>query len=332
MMLDVARAAAHPPPMHTPRVALLAALLAAGCRSDPGASTGVTSGGLCEEGCTCQVDDDCGEGLVCASRMCVPALGDSSGESSSSGSTESESPSGGTTSTPSDDSTSGGEAGSSGEAGETTAESTETSGSGSSSSTPTMNACGDGMVDDGEACDDGNLEPGDGCDAVCDWEPWQHEGVAHDVPVADLRGWELCWSGTYEAGALVSGITTACNGDHLLLACRPTDSDVLTVAAHAPREDVLFPVDYGAGERHESNGVNWYWSPSSNIEGFAPSGDTSPCELNGDGVQPDHMCWLNADDVPLTFLAGARCGTVDVDDASDWSRVVFQISGPHHTP
>lgn len=40
-------------------------------------------------------------------------------------------------------------------------------------------------------------------------------------------------------GTLPSAIEKACAGDHVMVACRSTGSDKLTLAAHAPRDDVF---------------------------------------------------------------------------------------------
>lgn len=308
---------------------LLAALLATltACSGEGPGTSAETSSLVCSaEGCTCKADATCDEGLWCVQQTCTPT-GDgsesgspSTGDGTSSDADGSESSSAGPASTSGADESTGPETtaptSTTGETSETSAE---------SSSTGDAPACGDGELNPGEECDDGNFENDDGCNGICELERWEHVGVAHDVLVDKLFGWELCWSGDYGAGDLVSDVTDACDGDHLMMACRMKGSDTLTVAAHAPREDVLWPIAYGEGERHAANGVNWYWAPDWNIEGFSPGDDPSGCDPNGDGIQPDHVCWLNADDEPLTFQVGARCGLNDInsDEAALWERVMF---------
>lgn len=244
------------------------------------------------EGCPCAENNSCGPDLVCASLVCV-----SPGDSSSSGSEP------GSSSTTGDAGTGGSGTESMGEA--------SASSSGNSS---------------GDSSSGGETGESSSSSSTGGVERWSHEGVAKNVAVADLVGWELCWSDSYGAGKTVASITAACQGDHLMMACRPTSGDKLTVAAHAPREDVLFPVDYGAGERHEANGVNWYWSPTSNIEGFAPAGNVEFCDGNIDGIQSDFLCWINADDEPLTFQIGLRCSynVLNADQAQSWERIMLQ--------
>jgi len=187
----------------------------------------------------------------------------------------------------------------------------------------TVAVCGDGVVHVGtEQCDDGNDIDGDGCDSC--QSVWEHVGVAHDVPEVDLIGWEPCWTDTYESGSLVSGILNSCVGDHILLACRPIGSFALSLAAHAPRADVFFEpqVNYPANERHAANGVNWYWSPSYNMIGFAPLGNLQSCSLQGESEQ---MCWEVGGD-PKILLVGDRCGADAIGPIGDesWERLAFQ--------
>lgn len=308
------------------RPAILLILIAAACSrsGSDDTSAGSSETGCSGEGCVCEVDDDCDDGLVCASRTCTPSAGgevsSSGGESSSTGSEAGDSEA--DTSTGGDDTSSGGSSGS-------TSSSTSTATTDESSSgTTEPAACGDGEVNaKGEECDDGNLADGDGCDAMCKLEPWQHEGVAHDVPVADLYGWTQCWSDDYSGTneKVVVSLAASCDKAQLLFACTPIGSDTLTLAAHAAREDVLFPVDYSQGERHTANGVAWYWSPVDNYVGYGPAGNMTPCGADG---EDDQLCWYvsggNPDD---TFSFGGRCGAklgFTDDEAPMWQRLVFE--------
>lgn len=192
----------------------------------------------------------------------------------------------------------------------------------------TAASCGDGNLWAGvEECDDGNTKPGDGCSETCSLERWSHVGVAHDVPVADLHLWEPepCWSSTYEAGPLLAGVSESCQGDHLLVACRPAGADTLTLAAHAPRASVFAEVNYKLGERTQVNGVDFYWSPyAEGVVGFGPPG-AALCY--GQGTNPaDNLCW-KVD--PMHFLDGRQCGKIgaggmSVAQTKAWERVIFQ--------
>lgn len=244
----------------------------------------------------------------------------SSGPSSSEGETSSGDPLGSTGSTsPGDTSTPS--SSSSGSTGSTD----ETSGSGTSS-TGGAPFCGNLEVEAGEECDDGNLADGDGCSALCVVERWTHEGVATDVPLEDLKKWKPCFTSTYEAGPKIQDILDACNGDHILMGCRPVDGTALTVAAHAPRADVFFEpqVNYDKGERHVANGVAWYWAPYYGLIGFEPHLGNDwwyPCSKPD---QVEQMCWL-ADSVQMAI--GYRCGGEVISGAlapPKWLRVAYE--------
>ena len=81
-------------------------------------------------------------------------------------------------------------------------------------------------------------------------------GVANDLHVTALTGWSQCYLDTYDnTGFTTAGVLAACTGDNLMLACRPTGSGVLTVAAHAPRADVTLPT--ALNTPNDANGVGW---------------------------------------------------------------------------
>ncbi len=305
------------------RLYLLAlAFTSAACQPSPAMTSDTGDDSVCEaglEGCPCAGGMACAPGLLCASQICVDDQGGSTGpteESSSEAGNES-------SETGTSSSTTGSTSGSTSSSSSTT--DAVTGDTGDSSTTGIDPFCGDGEVDAGEECDDGNPVAGDGCDA-CAFEPWSHEGVAVDVPEAELHGWEPCWSDTYEAGSLLSQLLESCHGDHVLLACRPLNSSTLSIAAHAPRGDVFFEpeVNYPEGERHHANGVAWYWAPYHGTVGFAPGGNAQACGVDGEDEQ---MCWRVSGNLPLQFSSGRRCGAMlnpDAAESKQWERVAFQ--------
>ena len=184
--------------------------------------------------------------------------------------------------------------------------------------------CGDGKIQAGvEDCDDGNRAPLDGCDAACLVHArWEHAGIATDVPLADLHQWTQCYAAPYAAGGTIAAVTKACTGDHLMMACRAVGSPLLTLAAHAPRADVFYlpEVKYYNGDRHDANGVGWYWAPTSKIMGFAPIGNKTSCLNAG---QDNQLCWYGL--INQSFDSAGRCGsTIAIDaEAKAWERVMF---------
>lgn len=124
---------------------------------------------------------------------------------------------------------------------------------------------------------------------------------------------------------MVSSVADLCSKSELLIACLHLGGDSLTLAAHAPRADVMTPVNYMANERHEANGVAWYWSPNYDHIGFGPAGNTEPCTSEGEVEQ---LCWRTQTvDNVATFTFGRRCGAkygFTDDEAPMWRRVVFE--------
>jgi phage shock protein A len=99
-------------------------------------------------------------------------------------------------------------------------------------------------------------------------------GIQTNLPLASLSGWSVCHTETYATnGKSLSQLQSQCNKAKLMLACRPTGSSTLTVAAYADRADVLFDVGTASTATHQGNGVNWYYN-SSWSWGFAPIGES----------------------------------------------------------
>ena len=171
--------------------------------------------------------------------------------------------------------------------------------------------CGDGELDPGEACDDGNREDGDGCAAWCALEARGGliAGVQHDVAIAAItaRGFRACYTGLYEVGGVpLDDVLAGCAGTQLLIGCRPTGADTLTVAAEGLFEEVTRDVGGGAGAVNPHNGVDFYFSRSASW-GFAPAGggvNRNTCDVV-DEESPDRMCWHTQRDA---FRGGWRCG------------------------
>jgi len=147
-------------------------------------------------------------------------------------------------------------------------------------------------------------------------------GIAQNLPVSDLTGWTQCWSNTYDVtGVPMADVLAACPGNHLLIACRPTGSDTLTLAANAPRADVLFECGSDTTCVHNANGVGWYYSDSFSW-GFAPEGvavNRNSCDWQNPDFNDVRMCWHT--DAGATQW-GYRCG--DVYPGAEYEKVIFQ--------
>lgn len=166
-------------------------------------------------------------------------------------------------------------------------------------------------------------------------------GVQEDVDPRDLLGWAECFRGTYDdGGTLVSSIESECDGAALMLACRPAGERNLTLAAMAMRDKVLESCDPGEIDcSNEANGVGWYLL-SNFAWGFAPAGlATNLQECDSDGTEgapgsiphgielesPElRLCWhLVVEDDEDVINNGYRCGHNDLNNDTDWERLVY---------
>jgi hypothetical protein len=158
-------------------------------------------------------------------------------------------------------------------------------------------------------------------------------GPRTNVNPAELAGWTLCFSNLYDSTSTsLADIQAACDGNQLMLACRPVGATTLTLAAHAPRQAVLR--DTGSGDRttvSHANGSDWYYSDSWSW-GFAPAGETVDkfsCD-GGDGIfiggapANDRLCFHTG----AGFLTGGfRCGAETfLNSSSDWERLIYTAS------
>lgn len=166
--------------------------------------------------------------------------------------------------------------------------------------------CGDGVVDLHDYCDDGDQLDGGGCSPDC--QRYDHAGMATDLPAAALVGWQQCWTGTYAGSVPLAGLVESCTGTQLLLACRPVGADTFTVAAHAPRAEVM-----SAGEYLDIDFVPWTWS----AKAIGYSNYTS-CASGKDG-----LCWRL--DGGENLVSGGHCGAqfMGLEDNQGWERVAF---------
>lgn len=155
-------------------------------------------------------------------------------------------------------------------------------------------------------------------------------GVQNDVAVSALTGWTQCYLDTYaNTGLTTAGVLAACTKDHLMLACRPTGADVLTVAAHASRADVTF--DTGeTNVPNVANGVAWYFGDDHSW-GFANGGDSidlNICDISTDNAE-QRLCWHTQQS---PGLGGWRCGaTTNLNAQPSFERIVYEADADPNT-
>ncbi|MEZ5289737.1 MAG: hypothetical protein R2745_01500 [Vicinamibacterales bacterium] len=152
-------------------------------------------------------------------------------------------------------------------------------------------------------------------------------GVVTNLNEANILagGFTLCHSSLYNtSGAGLAATVAGCGSatDVLLVACRPTGSPVLSVAAMALKTDVTFDTGTGATTTRVANGLQWYFHDS-HAMGFAEDGGTvnkSTCDTQAGG---DRLC------LHTVNVGGYRCGSVrGLNSSTAFERRIYTRPGP----
>jgi hypothetical protein len=164
------------------------------------------------------------------------------------------------------------------------------------------------------------------CDGV-DGQSLHFSGIATNIDQAELTGWEVCYSDTFADIYDLPDLLSDCDGEHLMLSCRPTGSTVLSVAAYTDFDDTLVPA--GTGDvGNISNGVEWYFDESYSW-GFVEPGDgmsRDSCDTYT-GSRPDKRLCFHTNTNRL--VEGYRCGVErDLNESVDGERVFWSRSYP----
>ena len=162
-------------------------------------------------------------------------------------------------------------------------------------------------------------------------------GPQTNVPVDTVTGggWTECYRDTYDNFMNAETVLSQCTGELLMLSCRPTGSDTLTLLAQGVRSDVTFDTGLNSGVTHIANGVGWYFNISAfdetdegeNAWGFVRAGDSvnkDNCDIDSSGADDERLCWH----IQRTN-GGYRCGaTQDLNDSRSFESIVYESSAP----
>ena len=154
------------------------------------------------------------------------------------------------------------------------------------------------------------------------------EGVRRGVSEDEVLGggFELCWSDTYgQAGQPVANILEACDGEVLMMACRPANQAELTVAAMGEREEMLTDLGDQNDAVHNHNGVDWYFSDAHSW-GFAGEGtgvQRNSCDTAAARAE-DRLCWHTGGG---NLTGGYRCGAQTGLNNNNWQRLLYHRRG-----
>lgn len=254
--------------------------------------------------------------------------GDESTSSTSTTSGGSTSDGSGSTGSTSGSSTTGEDPTTSSSSGSTSTSSTTGEGTSSTGVDPTTTGgvdpfCGDGLLDEGEECDDGNDVDDDGCDADCTISQWRQMGVATNVSVSDLIGWEVCYLSTFEVnGEKWATLPETCNTDEVIVGCRPAGSDVMKIAALGEHVVVFAQVNSKLGEYQNNNGVRWGWGAGYGDFVIGPQEGDALCASMDNKLDENRLC-RSQSGMGSTWGHGVRCGALPMQDDSAWEFVVF---------
>jgi hypothetical protein len=150
-------------------------------------------------------------------------------------------------------------------------------------------------------------------------------GPQTNVPVATVTGggWTECYSDLYNNPMVTDTVLSDCPGDQLMLACRETGSDTLTLLAQGNRSDVIFDTGDNDNVLHIANGVGWYFSEAHRSWGFVRAGDSvvkAPCDIDTSGANDERLCWH----IVPNSQGGYRCGAVEkLNESTSFERIVY---------
>jgi hypothetical protein len=155
-------------------------------------------------------------------------------------------------------------------------------------------------------------------------------GPQTNVPVDTVTGggWTECYRDTYNIEMDASTVLASCPGERLMLSCRTTGSDTLTLLAQGDRSDVTFDTGDNADVLHIANSVGWYFNtPGTDSWGFVRAGDSVDkrnCDVDTSGANDERLCWH----LLPGGAGGYRCGaTEELNDSADFERIVYASSG-----
>jgi hypothetical protein len=154
---------------------------------------------------------------------------------------------------------------------------------------------------------------------------YSFSGINTNLPISTLIGWTQCYKDNYTSGYNLSNLTSIsgpCNKSKILIGCRVTNSNTLTVAANAPRSDVFFNTGDNNSITHIANNVAWYFSTNYSM-GFAPVGvyvSRYSCDTGGGNPSQDtqRLCWHTTGG---NFSNGWSCGATS--NTGNYERLIY---------
>ncbi|MGK0362621.1 MAG: hypothetical protein ACI9U2_004942, partial [Bradymonadia bacterium] len=146
-------------------------------------------------------------------------------------------------------------------------------------------------------------------------------GIRENTPDNLLGGWEVCHNDRYnESVAPVAGVLAACDGEFVMMGCRPVGQANWTLLAMGERGEVFEDTARG-NVLNSHNGVDWYFNDSYSM-GFVEPGtgvSRNSCDTGRD--RPERrMCWHTSGG---RISSGYRCGATILNGNAGWERTVW---------
>ena len=150
-------------------------------------------------------------------------------------------------------------------------------------------------------------------------------------------GWTQCFKQLYNQGSpSVASVLAGCDGEYMLMAARPVNSQTFDLLAAARRADVVFDTgrpattpDYDMP--HDANGTGWYFNDSWSW-GFAKQGDPvsrNACDFNPAVNVELRLCWHTGSG---QMRSGYRSGATILNGSTSWERLIFVSNGIVNEP
>ena len=147
------------------------------------------------------------------------------------------------------------------------------------------------------------------------------EGIRENTPDDLLGGWEVCHNDRYnQSEATFANIRAACNGEFVMLGCRPVGQANWTLLAMGDRDEVFEDTVQG-NVLNPHNGVDWYFSDSYSMGFVEPGTGVSRNSCDTANVRPERrMCWHTGQG---RMNSGYRCGATFLNGNANWERTIW---------
>jgi uncharacterized protein YjbI with pentapeptide repeats len=149
---------------------------------------------------------------------------------------------------------------------------------------------------------------------------FEFTGIQSNIEMAQLDGWNLCYKALYSANTENTGqIMNDCKSKFVMLACRKTGSNTLSLAAYGTYEKVFYD-NNRSNTGVVDNDVQFYFSPQYSM-GFAPKGVNlarNSCDTDRESFA-QRLCWHTSGG------GGWSCaGESNLNGSDNYEKLIFK--------